>query len=612
MSRNRNDYDCSGWVTKYNIRCSDGRTIIPNAFSDINGKTVPVIWNHNHSATNAVVGNAYLEHRDGQGVYGYLSFNNTSSGKDAKEMVKHGDVKAMSIMANELRQNGDSVMHGAIREVSLVLAGANPGARIENVMVHSADGSVYEDDEQALIFTGFDTEGFTHNDKLETIDTEDTNMTIEHADNTSEKETPNISDGKTIQDVIDSMTKEQKDVLYYLVGAAAEGAGSEDDTEGEKDDMKHNAFENNYTEDYNENNDTARAEELMHAALADAKIYGSLKESCLQHGIVGMNADGDNYAAGKADSAKNNLSEYLFPDYKNIDGIPPFISRPMEWVNIVLNGCRHSPFSKIKSMFANITEEDARALGYIKGKQKKEEFFKLIKRTTDPQTIYKLQKMDRDDIIDITDFNVVTWIKGEMRMMLNEELARAILVGDGREPGDDKIEETHIRPIATDEELYTIQVTIDKATATTNDKIAKEFIVQSIKARKDYRGSGSPTLFTTEEWLTEMMLLEDSTGRVIYDTQEKLRNMLRVSSIVTVPVMEKAKSKSTIADSTVIGVIVNLSDYNIGADKGGAVSLFDDFDLNYNKMEYLIETRCSGALIRPYSAITINLKNAAG
>lgn len=604
MSRNRNDYDCSGWVTKYNIRCSDGRTIIPNAFSDINGKTVPVIWNHNHSATNAVVGNAYLEHRDGQGVYGYLSFNNTSSGKDAKEMVKHGDVKAMSIMANELRQNGDSVMHGAIREVSLVLAGANPGARIENVMVHSADGSVYEDDEQALIFTGFDTEGFTHNDESEEIEmsnTSETVDTIEHAD----------SDNETINDVIESMNEKQKKVLYYLVGAGMTAASGADE-EGEKDDMKHNAFENNYTEDYTEQNNQAEIKELMHAALADAKIYGSLKESCLQHGIVGMNAEGDNYAAGKADSTKNNLSEYLFPDYKNIDRIPPFISRPMEWVNIVLNGCRHSPFSRIKSMFANITEEDARALGYIKGKQKKEEFFKLIKRTTDPQTIYKLQKMDRDDIIDITDFDVVAWIKGEMRMMLNEELARAILVGDGREPGDDKIEETHIRPIATDEELYTIQVTIDKATATTNDKIAKEFIVQSIKARKDYRGSGSPTLFTTEEWLTEMMLLEDSTGRVIYDTQEKLRNMLRVSSIVTVPVMEKAKSKSTIADSTVIGVIVNLSDYNIGADKGGAVSLFDDFDLNYNKMEYLIETRCSGALIRPYSAITINLKNAAG
>lgn len=570
------DYDFSGWATKNNLKCSDGRVIMQDAFKHNDGNTVPLVWNHQHNESNNILGHAMLENRP-EGVYAYCKFNETEAGKNAKILVEHGDVSALSIYANQLRQQGSNVMHGQIREVSLVLAGANPGAFIDSIMKHGEAS-----DEEAIIYTG---EELSHGEEQSPVD--------ESGD--KEKGDENLehnNDGKTVKDVFDSLTEEQKTVVYALVGQAAEGkqeSQNEDDNKnkenGGEETMKHNLFD----KETNEKKDEVLTHAEMQSIITDAKRYGSMKESALQHGI-------DNI-------------EYLFPEAKTLNKVPEFIKRDTGWVADVMGGVHHTPFARVKSMFADITGEEARALGYMKGNLKKEEVFSLLKRSTDPQTIYKKQKLHRDDVIDITDFDVVAWLKAEMRMMLDEEIARAILIGDGRlASSDDKIDETHIRPVWTDSELYTINYLLTFKSADDADARAKAFIRGAVKARKEYKGSGQPTLFTTEDILTDCLLLEDATGRIIYDSEEKLRTALRVKKIVTVPVMEGTKRNYKGDDRTLMGLIVNLNDYNVGADKGGAVNMFDDFDIDYNAQKYLIETRCSGALIKPKSAIAIEYK----
>ena len=577
------NYDFTGWATRNNLKCSDGRTIMKDAFKDNDGQTVPLVWNHQHNDASNVLGHALLENRN-EGVYAYCTLNDTEAGKTAKELIQHGDVSALSIYANKLKQQGGNVLHGAIREVSLVLAGANPGAFIDSIIQHG-DAS----DEEAIIYTGEDLE-LNHSD-----DNSDSSDEIAHADDNKEETNMPNNGEKTVQDVVDSMTEEQKTVMYALIGQALEDAGSGNDSE-EDNNMKHNVFDN---DDMYE--DETLSHDAMETIVNDAKRYGSMKESFLAHA---------------EDYGITNL-EWLFPEAKSLNNPPEFIKRDTTWVSKLMNGTKHTPFSRIKSMFANITEDEARAKGYMKGKLKKEEVFSLLKRTTTPTTIYKKQKMDRDDVIDITDFDVIAWLKGEMRMMLDEEIARAVLVGDGRlTSDDDKINEQNIRPIWTDEELYTIQVVLDGITASnTADERAIAFIRSAIKARKDYKGSGNPTLFTTEDLLTDLLLLEDKMGRPLYESVEKLATKLRVKEIVTVPVMEglQRDGKGTFSGKklNLMGIIVNPADYNIGADKGGAVNMFDDFDIDYNQQKYLIETRCSGALVKPYSAIAIEYKQTA-
>ena len=555
-------YDFSGWATKNNLKCSDGRTILRDAFKHNDGQTVPLVWNHQHNDPLNVLGHALLENRE-SGVYAYCKFNETEAGKNAKMLVEHGDVTALSIYANQLKQKGGNVEHGVIREVSLVLAGANPGAFIDSILRHGEAS-----DEEGVIYTG-------------------ENIELAHAEEKKEEE-EKVADNKerTVQDVVDSMTEEQRNVMYALVGQALEGSDvkhSDENKNGGDDEMKHNVFENENMQGTN-SNELSHSE--MQAILKDAKRYGSLRESCLQHGIEHIDEPG-----------------YLFPEFKNLNREPEFVGRDMGWVGKVMSGVHRTPFSRIKSLQADIREEDARALGYIKGNLKKEEVFTLLKRTTDPQTVYKKQKLHRDDVLDITDFDVVAFIKKEMRMMLEEEIARAILVGDGRLPdSDDKIQDAHIRSIANEEELYAIhhKVTV---TEKTPEAKAKAMIRESLRARKDYKGSGEPTLFCSESVLTEMLLLEDNNGRIIYDSVSKLATAMRVKEIVTVPVMEGAQNKDK--TKNVLGIIVNLRDYNVGADKGGQVSMFEDFDIDYNAQKYLIETRCSGALIKPFSAIVL-------
>ena len=577
-------YDFSGWATKNNIKCSDGRTILRDAFKHNDGQTVPLVWNHQHNESANVLGHAVLENRE-EGVYAYCTFNDTEAGKNAKLLVEHGDVTALSIYANQLKQNGSNVMHGTIREVSLVLAGANPGAFIDSIIRH---GEFCED--EAVIYTG-------------------ENLSLEHADQKpSDKEDKagedDKGDGKvegnkqkTIKDVVDSMSEEQKNVLYALVGQALEGkemaqSAIENNNieDGGEQEMKHNVFEGKETD-----NKDVLSHDAMETIFKDAKRYGSLKESFLAH----------------ADQYGIKDIEWLFPDAKNVNMPPDFIKRDDSYVQKVMRGVHHVPFSRIKSMHADITADQARAKGYIKGKLKKEEVFTLLKRTTSPTTIYKKQKLDRDDVIDITDFDVVAWLKMEMRMMLDEEIARAILVGDGRlSSDDDKINEMCIRPIATDADLYCVKAKVSVAAAATEDEIAKAFIRTVIKSRKEYKGSGSPTLFTTEDVLTNCLLLEDKNGRIIYDTVDKLATALRVKEIVTVEVMEGAKTKVEEQDKPLMALMVNLVDYYVGADKGGAVNMFDDFDIDYNQQKYLMETRCSGALVKPFSAIAVALDQA--
>ena len=592
-------YDFSGWCTKANLKCSDGRTIMRDAFKHNDGQTVPLVWNHQHNHPDEVLGHALLENR-AEGVYAYCSFNDTESGNTAKLLVEHGDVKSLSIYANQLKQDMSKVLHGNIREVSLVLAGANPGAFIDSIIKHGE-----ESDEEAVIFTGEDIT-LVHADD-ETKEEE----SLTHAEEkTEEKNTMPTEEVKkpegeeTVADVFETLNEKQKTVVYAIIGQALKDAGV--DTEDEKGDgnMKHNVFE----QDERQGNVLTHSD--METILTDAKRYGSLKESFLAHA-----GETESSAEFEGTYGIKGADDWLFPDARNLNTPPEFIKRDMGWVSKVMHAVHHTPFSRIKSMFADITEEDARAKGYIKGKLKKDEVFSLLKRTTTPTTIYKKQKMDRDDVIDITDFDVVAWLKSEMRMMLDEEIARAILVGDNR-PGssDDKINELNIRPIWKDEDLYTVKAKVAVAADATADQKAKAFIRSVVKSRKEYKGSGQPVLYTTEDMLTDCLLMEDNVGRIIYDTVEKLKAALRVADIVTVPVMEGLHREVEGVQHDLMGIIVNLKDYNVGADKGGAVNMFDDFDIDYNQQKYLIETRCSGALIKPYSAIAVEMvtESAAG
>lgn len=609
--------DFQGWASKNNLLCTDGRVIRENAFAHQNGAVVPLVWNHRHDTPSAIIGKATLVNKP-DGVYCYGLFNNTKFGNMCKELVSHGDVTSLSILANQLKQKGHDVMHGMIREVSLVLAGANPQAFIEDMDLAHGEDAEYEAriyPQEPIICHGDDDfeeqepentpaeenpEGNpTNENEPESNPTpENQNGEENPVENTNPATNPELQhadDNRTVADVIDSMNDEQQTVLFALLGQALT-ENKEDNT------MAHNAFESGA-------NTTAQLTREDFALLAkEAKACSSLKEAVLAH-MDDMEGLSD--ALMHADYGITDI-EYLFPDDRNVTRQPQFIQRDMSWVSSVMSGVHHVPFSRIKSVFADITADEARAKGYLKGKLKKEEVFTLLKRSTTPQTIYKKQKLDRDDIIDIVDFDVVAWLKSEMRMMLNEEIARAILVSDGRSTAsDDKIKEDNIRPIWTDADLYTIKVGIDSVTYNDDDKLAKEFIRQCIKSRKDYKGSGNPALYTTEEMLTNMLLLEDGIGHSLYKTEEELRTALRVSKIVTVPVMEgltrevthEADSKAYI--HSLMGIIVNLTDYTVGADKGGAVSMFDDFDIDYNQQKYLMETRCSGALTKPYSAITI-------
>lgn len=582
-------FDFSGWATKANLKCSDGRTIMKDAFKHNDGQTVPLVWNHQHNDPNEVLGHALLENRD-EGVYAYCTFNDTESGKTAKLLVQHGDVNALSIYANQLKQKMSNVLHGNIREVSLVLAGANPGASIDSIIMHGE-----ESDEEAIIYTGEEiTLAHSSNNSTDAKDSEGTTK----EDNKMADDIKKTDGEETVADVFNTLSEKQKTVVYAMIGQALEDAGvTDDDDEDYEDEMGHSEGDD-YMKRNVFDNDEQQNDVLSHAAMetiiGDAKRFGSLKESFLAHA--------DEYGIEQID--------YLFPEAKTLNNPPEFIKRDTGWVSTVMGAVHHTPFSRIKSVFANITEDEARAKGYIKGNLKKEEVFSLLKRTTTPTTIYKKQKLDRDDVIDITDFDVVAWLKSEMRIMLDEEIARAILIGDGRlSSSDDKINEANIRPVVSDAELYTIRQKVSVAANATDDDKAKAMIKSAVKARKNYKGSGNPTFFTTEDWLTNALLLEDTQGHRLYKNDSEVAAAMRVSKIVTVPVMEGVKGPE---GGDLIGIIVNLADYNVGADKGGAVNMFDDFDIDYNQQKYLIETRCSGALIKPYSAIELELDVAAG
>ena len=659
------NFDFSGWATRNDLKCSDGRTIRKDAFKHNDGQKVPLVWNHQHNEAFNVLGHALLENRN-EGVYAYCTFNDSESGRNAKELVEHGDITALSIYANHLKQDGGNVLHGDIREVSLVLAGANPGALIENVITH---GDTSED--EAVIFTGeeislahedYDEDvlstltedqrsavNFLISQALKNEGKEDDSNTVSHADgeetiadvwNTLSEKQKNViyfiianltndgemsqsdanadfmshADGEeTISDVWNTLNEKQKNVVYFIIAKLTEdGEMSQSDTNnGENNQNEESEGGENIMNVFEQNGQQQNNNTLSHAdmetILNDAKRLGSLKEAFLAH------AEGDIEYSTKTATYGIDGADWLFPEATNLNPTPSFIQRNMDWVQKVMRGVHHSPFSRIKSVFADITEDEARAKGYIKGKLKKNEVFTLLKRTTTPTTIYKKQKMDRDDLIDITDFDVVAWLKGEMRMMLDEELARAFLVGDGRlSSSDDKINELNIRPIWTDDDLFTIKklVEVELASASESD-IAKEFIRSVIKSRKDYKGSGNPVLYTTEDLVTDCLLLEDTTGRVIYDSVSKLASVLRVSDIVTVPVMEGLTRTTTEGKTrNLLGIIVNLADYNVGADKGGAINMFEDFDIDYNQQKYLIETHYSNALTKPYSAIALETENA--
>lgn len=604
--RKKKPYDFSGWATKFNLRCSDGRTITDSAFREQDGATIPLVWQHQHESPSTVLGHCTLEYRPKEGMYAYGYFNGSDMGQLGKELVKNGDITALSIYANKLKQRGGDVLHGVIREVSLVLAGANPGASIDMPSLEHSDEDteteayIYNDDNSVFLMHSYD---------------------AEDDDDYSDDEGEDMPNDRTLEEIFDSMDDQQKEAVYYMIGQALEDAGVgdeeydedyddeayddeedyddgvdeedyddgeeyddevDDDYEEDDDDMKHNVFD----EDEYYTGDVLSHDDMMDI-ITDGTRLGSLRDSVLEHaedyGIDGI--------------------EWLFPEDHDLDNTPQWIKRDNGWVSTVMKGVSHTPFSRVRSRFANITEDDARAKGYIKGHQKKEEVFSLLKRSTSPQTIYKKQKLDRDDVIDITDFDVVAWIKGEMRMMLDEEIARAILIGDGRLASDeDKISEEHVRPIVNDADLFTIKAAVVTPANSDDATKAKAFIRAAIKARKNYKGSGSPTLFTTEDMLTEMLLLEDNMGRPLYQSEQALATKLRVSGIVTVEVMENFRVQGV---DPLMGIIVNLKDYTVGADKGGAINMFDDFDIDYNQQKYLIETRCSGALTVPYSAIVL-------
>ena len=594
-------FDFSGYVTRNDIKCTDGRTIRKDAFKDQDGMTVPLVWMHSHNDPTNVLGQVYLENRP-DGVYGYGKFNGTEKASAAKEAVLSKDITAMSINAGNLQERAGNVLHGKIKEVSLVLAGANYGAFIDHPVLQHADDELIQYD--AIIY-GDATEGL---DIIEHSDEDEEE--VEHADAEEKEEEKEVADEKksskerTVKDVFDEMTEEQKNVVYYMIGQALEENGKSDDEEvehsdDEGEDMKYNVFE-----------DEAKDNEIMHADIsaivATAKTRNMrLSEAFLEHSI---DTTGMDTAVGESTYGFND-PDMLFPEFKSLNNPPEWISRNMDWVTDVLGSVHHSPFSRIKSVFADITEDEARAKGYIKGNEKKEEVFATLKRTTGPQTIYKKQKMDRDDVIDITDFDVIAWIKAEMRVMLNEEIARAILIGDGRAAdSDDKIKEDHVRPIVKDVPLFNIAYKVpydDQATDVGADK-ARNFIKAAIRARKKYKGSGNPNLYTTADLLTEMLLLEDGVGRPLYKTTQELATKLRVNKIVEVEVMEGYQ----INGKDLAGCIVNLKDYNVGADKGGEINMFDDFDIDFNQQKYLIETRISGALVKPFSAITLTFDNS--
>ena len=589
-------FDFAGWATKNDILCADGRTIRDGAFKENDGQTVPLVYQHQHNDPKNVLGHALLEYRPGEGMYCFAKCNDTENGQLVKKAVAHGDLTSFSIYANQLTQHGGDVVHGRIREVSVVLAGANDGAVIEYpVLAHS--GEVAYD--EAIIYAAPDGFELTHADDNKEPEKEEKESVADEKKPEEEKK----DSEQTVKDVFDTLTEEQKKAVYFMIGQALEDAKAEAKhsiTDEEDTTVIHNIFDT----------DKAQGAFMSHAdqsaLLDDAKRnkVGSLREMLrdrfegndeLMHaidetGMTGPSSDTSSQTYGFRDP------DMLFPDYRSLNVPPEFIKRDTDWVAKVMGSVKHSPFSRIKSVYANITEADARAKGYIKGNQKTNEIFKLLKRTTDPQTIYKHQKMDRDDIVDITDFDVVAWIKSEMRLMLDEEIARAILIGDGRDDSsDDKINVNHVRPVALDVPLFNIKVNV------TDPTDAGDIIDSIIRARKGYKGSGVPTLFTTEDVLSEMLLLKDDIGHYMYDSVAQLATRLRVKEIVTVEAMEGA-----VADNKqILGVIVNLADYNVGSDKGGAVNLFDDFDIDYNQYKYLIETRISGALIKPYSAMTI-------
>ena len=558
---NNASYDFSGWATRNDLLCSDGVTIKKDAFKDNDGKWVPLVYNHDHSNPDAILGKAYLENRD-EGIYAYGVFNNSDSGKMAKEAIQHGDVRSLSIYANQLKKMGNDVVRGNIKELSLVISGANPGAYIDFVVAHGEEGE----------------EGF--------YASYDENIMLYHSDNKKEEnkmeeknsDSKNNQD-KTIKDIIDSMTEEQKNAMYALIGMMIDEQNDNENNEGD-DDMKHNVFESD-----DMNNDTVLMHsELINDSITDAKRFGSLKESFIQHA---------------ADAGIDNI-DYLFPNDHELNVPPKFVKDDETWVGKVMS-CKHTPFSRVKTTFGIFDVEEARARGYIKGNMKKELALSLMKRTTSPTTIYSKMKIDRDDIVDITDFDVVAWQRNEMRGLLNKKIATAILIGDGRSAAsDDNINELNVRPIIAVDDLYTSKYTVTEGvdyTTAANDSKEKGIIRAAVKARKEYKGSGNPTFFTKEDVLTSLLLIEEQNGRRIYESEAALATAMRVSSIVTVTEMERL--------SDTYGIIVNMQDYTIGADKGGEVSMFDDFDIDFNQMKYLMETRISGALTTPYSAIVL-------
>lgn len=617
-------YDFSGYVTRNNIKCSDGLTIRQNAFKDCDGKSVPLVWQHLHNDPENVLGHCELENRE-DGVYGYAYFNDTDKAKTAKELVKHGDINAMSIFANRLAKQGADVVHGVIREVSLVLAGANPGAFIDPISLQHADGTISDSEDEAVMY--FDSGILKHEDSAEKNSSESKESANDETigdiiKDMSEKQQEavltltSIATGvktqdefaeavnelpnkEAIQSAIKSMDEKQQNVLFYLVGNGFESSpnqnGTKEDTVAQSDnDTEEDTLMHKNVFDNTEGSEETLSHDALNEVLADARRIGNVRDAFLEHGITDL--------------------EILFPEAKSLNGAEPeLIARRQEWVSRVWNACKKTPFARIKSTAANLTADQARAKGYIKGNQKVEEQLSLLARTTLPQTVYKLQKMDRDDIIDITDIDVVAWLKREMRMMLDEELSRAVLVGDGRIPTDnDKINEDNIRPIYQDDDLYTIHYDVDGYDSFTSDDDRSNAVVDAaLRARKDYRGSGTPVFFASADVITDLMLAKDKIGRRLYPTMEQLKAALRVSDIVEVPVFEGVTRTSTDPDTHVetthnlLGLIVNLSDYTIGADKGGAVTMFDDFNIDFNKYEYLIETRCSGALHVPYSAIAL-------
>ena len=652
MPKKNRPFDFCGWATVNDVKCSDGRTIRKNAFADNDGEEVPMVWQHLHNDPENVLGHALLENHD-EGVYCYCWFNNNPKAQAAKEAVGNDDIKALSIYANQLVQRGNDVVHGQIREVSLVMTGANKGARIENLNFAHSDGSYDADDEEALIYTDEQDICLYHNDGHDPAEDayEDDESAFEYdddADDVDEEDVDEYDDieedeedgNMDVQEILDGMTDEQLEVVNALyeqgqIDALQEVVDEvEDDYDEDDEDYADDELEDEIVDEDEEYEDEDEYDEVAHsmyggygsmkrnvfeneteptvgntlshaeteAIFTDAKRSGSLKEAFLAH-ADDLGVENITYGVGNID--------YLFPDYKNTSATPEFVKRDQNWVTDVMNAVHHSPFTRIKTIVADITPDEARALGYIKGNRKKEEVFTLLKRTTDPQTIYKKQKLDRDDVVDITDFDVVAWIKGEMRLMLDKEIARAILIGDGRATDSpDHIKQQHVRSIWQDDDLYTVKVPV---TEVQGESFAKTVIKTIIRNRKNYKGSGNPVFFTTEEYLTEMLLIEDGMGHFMYKTLNELATQLRVSKIITVPVMENAGVRTDARTSTsydLIGLIVNLNDYNVGADKGGSVNMFDDFDIDYNQQKYLIETRISGALVKPFSALAIEKEHA--